>query len=105
MKLNFVWLFSLITAITKLIWFLGLPKVIRADRGSENIIIEQIQSSLRREIHNASHSFIYGKSVFNQVIGLCEMKVCDTFVYTISQCIFPSVSIVFYEKCVMSTHE
>jgi hypothetical protein len=50
----------------------GLPNVVRADRGTENVNIEQIQSVLRsgnndmRAIMNTS--FLYGRSTANQRI-------------------------------------
>ena len=56
--------------IYKLITYLGLPKVVRADRGTENSIIAYVQPTLR-SIHNdslsAEMSFRYGRSSSNQV--------------------------------------
>lgn len=49
----------------------GCPAKIRADKGTENTIIEQLQMFLRRN-HNDSHagekSFVYGSSNLNQRI-------------------------------------
>lgn len=49
----------------------GVPKVVRADNGSENVTVENIQTSLTGK----SHSFLYGRSVHNQV---CVDKRCDS---------------------------
>ncbi|XP_067938690.1 uncharacterized protein [Watersipora subatra] len=48
----------------------ALPKIVRADRGTENVNVERIQSELRT-VHSDSMSgkaFLYGKSTRNQRI-------------------------------------
>lgn len=49
----------------------GVPKIIRSDRGTENIYIAAIQRFLRmncNDVINGEHCFLYGKSVSNQRI-------------------------------------
>ena len=42
----------------------GCPRTVRADMGTENVNVEQMQIFLRE----VQHSFVYGKSVHNQRI-------------------------------------
>ena len=42
----------------------GIPKIIRADCGTENVNVAVLQ----RFFHNQDHSFLYGKSSSNQCI-------------------------------------
>ncbi|KAJ8047915.1 hypothetical protein HOLleu_00032 [Holothuria leucospilota] len=44
----------------------GCPSIVRADMGTENVLIEQMQNFFRR--NQANNSFVYGKSTRNQRI-------------------------------------
>jgi hypothetical protein len=49
----------------------GVPKIIRSDRGTENIYIAAIQRFVRMncvDVINGEQSFLYGKSVSHQCI-------------------------------------
>ena len=47
---------------------LGIPRLIRADKGTENVVIENIQKAMS----TAPKTFIYGKSCLNQVSLLVQ---------------------------------
>ena len=52
--------------------YTGCPKIVRADRGTENVKIAFLQPFLRHQItgDSASHAFRYGRSISNQVYYL-----------------------------------
>ncbi len=60
----------------------GCPKLLRADNGTENSIISVIQCILRH--HHSDNlsgqkSFIYGRSVNNQVYDIPEVRLFKHF--------------------------
>ena len=51
-------------------FFIGVPRIIRADNGTENVVIAGLQRFFRADDSDAfagEKSFMYGKSVTNQV--------------------------------------
>ena len=64
--------------------FEGVPKIVRADRGTENINVERLQVAFRsgHEDSMSQKAFLYGKSVRNQVtislvgFGYSHVRVC-----------------------------
>ena len=69
--------------------FLGCPRVVRTDPGTENVLLASLQCTLRRDgpdelAGNASHR--YGKSVFNQVplqLNYSQTKFIYLFIFLI----------------------
>ena len=73
----------------------GLPKLVRGDLGTENVVIEKMQRVLRASLHVDSLNsvgFLYGKSCLNQVH--IDSFLCITLLYSLLICMYvPSYSI------------
>lgn len=66
--------FCFFTLLLLLLLFLGCPKMVRTDYGTENSLLAIIQQILR---HNSSDrtSFLYGKSTHNQVFTITTIYI------------------------------
>lgn len=70
-KLELIWTVVFINN-----YYLGCPKVVRADKGTENAVVSYLHPFLRHQgtggIEDCTNAFRYGRSVTNQVGITCS---------------------------------
>lgn len=83
-----LWLFLLLVK-------LGVPRLVRADQGTENTLVEDVQVALRWQHEDdmaGTKSFLYGKSTSNQV---CHCLFCYSSILSVKAPLKTLIAIIF----------